>query len=189
MYHQTTPDNKKKEILIDMMTQGQIKVLLCSSSFSMGVHLRGVSICILYGVPDSSEALLQMAGRVAREPDSSGQVIMLSFTHMRSGRKVSPSIHKFLAGKVCRRAALYDGLSNVTTRCHSEGQIMSEQEATCCDVCNIHLPNVLKPYLEAQLSIVSQSSSGTMCADDVQTSELSLLTDDHPSSSTDNLSA
>jgi superfamily II DNA helicase RecQ len=134
MFHKSTPDSQKDAILRDMSsTFGGIKVVLCSSSFSLGLNLCNVLLCIMYGPPDSPETLLQQTGRVARSQYQSGHGIVLSYKGM---GKVSQSMKPFMAGDTCMRSCLLEYLGETVT-----------QDNECCGICHPHVVNPIQQFL------------------------------------------
>lgn len=146
MYHQSTPESEKRRILADMTNfMGNIKILLCTTSFSMGLNLANVAVCMTYGAPDSVESFVQQTGRVAREIDSQGFGIVLTFNRM---GKVAAEIKPVLSGTVCIREAMLRQLDDTVI----------EQEL-CCDVCTPEIMNPISKFLYRAAAISSSHTS------------------------------
>lgn len=135
MYHQSTPDSVKSSILDDMAKpDGNIKVLLCSTSLSMGLNLCNINLAICVGPPESAEMFLQETGRVARHSSTRGQGIVLTFKGMT--RRVT-NMKDFLEGVMCKRTSLLKEL----------GEVVTTRLDSCCDICTTDAVSMLADYV------------------------------------------
>lgn len=128
MFHLSTHANRKK-IVLQIMTSppSKTQVVMCSSSFSLGLNLTGIDYVIHYGAPSSVEEYLQETGRAARELGAHGHVILLRYNRMTAGHTISPAMKEFYRSRYeCRRKFLTEYL-NLAKTANSE---------TCCDLCN-----------------------------------------------------
>lgn len=98
MYHLNTFVSLKTKILNDLVSpNGNIKIVFCSSSLSMGLNLSGISHIIHYGPPTTCDAFFQETGRASREKESHGHSIMFKFPRMASGRKLDRFMKSYVA--------------------------------------------------------------------------------------------
>lgn len=138
MYHQSTPDGKKDSILKDLSSESgsTIKVVLCSSSFSLGVNLKNIAVVCHYGAPSTTEQFIQEVGRVAREPGSTGFSLLLTYSTMLSGRTVDSAMKEFYKTSGCRRSVLLKSLD-----------VKLVNQLPCCDNCNTILHHPFQDFI------------------------------------------
>ncbi len=79
-YHMKTKDNVKQSICkLFADSNSHLRVVLCSSSFSMGLNLRNVDIVVHYGLPSDTDEFLQQTGRAGRTPDHQALSIVFAY--------------------------------------------------------------------------------------------------------------
>lgn len=134
MYHQSTPENSKATILADMARDdGEIKVVLCTTSLSMGLNLANVGLALCVGSVESCEMFMQQTGRVARD-GSKGEGVVLT---VKGSKKNRTNMAGFLAGTICRRKALLTEL----------GETVNTDLNPCCDVCQPDIRSSVWKYI------------------------------------------
>ena len=68
MYHAGTPASAKEHILTSMATDdGDLRILICTVAFGMGVNCKGVRRAIHFGPSKSVELYVQECGRAGRD--------------------------------------------------------------------------------------------------------------------------
>lgn len=76
-FHGGIPKSEKDEKRV-LWTQGEIRVMVATNAFGMGVDKADVRLVIHYQVPDSLESYYQEAGRAGRDAMSSTSIILWS---------------------------------------------------------------------------------------------------------------
>lgn len=139
MFTKVTSDERKAYVLNNLNSPtSTLKVVLCTSSLSVGVNLAKIKYVIHYGLPVSVQDFLQESGRAAREADSIGFSILLTFPHMVKAGTDS-ALRNFASKKCnnCRRAILLEPFNVIPNVL--DGSI-------CCDICH---PDVIDPIVSA----------------------------------------
>lgn len=154
MYHSVTAEEIKSALIKDMKDfNGYTRLILCTSSLSMGVDMADVKYVIHYGVPCTTDDFLQETGRAGREDGSKCHSLVINYPHSVSGRPVSKTMRKFNKRvlKTCRR--------NIILSDYNQKDV---KQNPCCDICT----EVLGPYdfsipgeTSAQSSVTSPSRS------------------------------
>ena len=80
MYHQKT-DDEVKEMIVESFqdSDGTIRVCLSSTSFSMGVDVKGVNTIVHYGACNDLDDYLQESGRAGRQADEQSHAIVMKY--------------------------------------------------------------------------------------------------------------
>lgn len=128
MFTLLTKAERKQQILKELTGElpSQLKVVLCSSSLSMGMNLKCIKYVVHYGPPRSADAFLQETGRASREISSHGHSILLQYPRMTSGRKLDKHMAQYVKAETCLRDILL-----------SKFQAQKPQDQPqCCDVCH-----------------------------------------------------
>ena len=68
MFHANTDDDSKTRIIDQFVSvNGEVKILVCTVAFGMGVNIPNIDLVVHWGVPTSSLAYWQEVGRAARD--------------------------------------------------------------------------------------------------------------------------
>ena len=68
MFHAGIPDSTKTLILKGILkNDGNIRILICTVAFGMGVNCKGVYCVIHFGIPLNIESYVQECGRAGRD--------------------------------------------------------------------------------------------------------------------------
>ena len=129
----------------------KLRVVLCSSSLSMGMNLSGIEYVIHYGIPSTTAMFFQETGRVSRETSVHGHSILMKFSRMASGRKLDANMKLYVKGEQCLRNILLSQF-----KCTKP-----ENQSQCCDVCDdvdCYLMGLMK---ECYDSSITESDSDT----------------------------
>ncbi|EDR05878.1 uncharacterized protein LACBIDRAFT_302478 [Laccaria bicolor S238N-H82] len=76
LYHSKVGQKRKRE-LEEKLQNGEIRILFCTDAVGMGCDMRNISHTILWGLPPSFCALVQQAGRAARDFSKLGEAILI----------------------------------------------------------------------------------------------------------------
>lgn len=172
MYHRGTKEQRRREIIEELSTTPtakECKVVLCSSSFSLGLNLSAI---VHFGCPDNVTEYIQETGRAARERNSHGHAILLTYPRMLSGGSKSPCVKAYAKTKECRRKMLMDNFG-----------IVPDSNQLCCDNCVLNLGDscplikFIKENFEVEQSASSRSSSGSSSLSSWPCDVLDLLED------------
>ncbi|TDL13145.1 P-loop containing nucleoside triphosphate hydrolase protein, partial [Rickenella mellea] len=68
---------KEKRLLEERLARGDVRILVCTEAVGMGCDMRNIDRVVLWGLPPSFCALVQRAGRAARDFSKLGAAILL----------------------------------------------------------------------------------------------------------------
>ena len=155
MYTKLTSDQCKTHVMTEMSKDSNLRVVLCTSSLSVGVNLTDIKYVIHYGIPTSVSDFLQETGRGAREAGATATSIVIGYPHM--VRKGTDKTMKQYARKdltCCRRVTLL-----------SPFHIIPKFQNECCDICQPAMLSVdlvfsfLRKQFICESNVTSSSSS------------------------------
>lgn len=130
MFHMTTNKKIKREICKSFQDErGCIRVVLSSTSFSMGLDVRDVHTVIHYGPANDIDDYLQESGRAGRDPTISCNAVILKYKYCLGSQNITPDMKNYVKAQSCRRLMLLQPFSEDTlslTPLHS-----------CCDICSV----------------------------------------------------
>ena len=127
MFHLNTSKSIKDRVISDLSdAKGKVKVVLCSSSLSMGLNMASIKYVIHYGPPTTADAFLQETGRASRGKDTQGHSIMLTYPRMASGRKLDGTMKSYIKHTSCLRNILLSKF-----KCTKP-----VDQHMCCDICD-----------------------------------------------------
>ena len=126
MFIRITPDEVKQHIIKDMTDpNGNIKILVCTNAFGMGIDCKNVNTVLHFGPPRTVETYLQECGRAGRDGCVSNCVL---FYNRLLCSKIQEEMSKFVFNvKKCRRKCLME--------CFSIEDDTQFKGCLCCDVC------------------------------------------------------
>ena len=125
MFTSVTEPEHKSKILTLFKKNGNLRVVIATIAFGMGVDCPDVRQIVHIGLPDDIGSYIQETGRAGRD----GQISMATLLQARIYHKVDEDIKEYAANtKMCRRNALFGDMDDYTS-----------EELTfkrlCCDVC------------------------------------------------------
>ena len=171
MYHsQTNPDRKKA--IVDSLSRplavGEMTVVHCTSSFSLGLNLRDIEYVVHYDLPHSLTDYVQETGRAAREPTTHGHAIILAYDKMSVGTKVERAMQEVAKTKMCRRDCIM-----------SYFRLTPSPNVKCCDICNQDLAELcpIIPYIRVNREQTGQDTISTVTPSSYSTPSLSSISD------------
>ena len=101
MFHMKTSDVVKSSICKSYDDPaGHIRVVLCSTSFSMGLDVKGVDSVLHYGPANSLEDYIQETGRAGRSKNENCHAILLQYKRSLSSRNILPEMKTYINAKV-----------------------------------------------------------------------------------------
>lgn len=117
----------KQQIINDMVNLlGNIRILICTSAFGMGVNCKDITQIVHFGPPKSIESYVQECGRAGREGLKSRCCIIYNSMLL---LHVSDQIKQFILEKgICRRQQL----NNIF-----QSTLEKAPGCQCCDVCEV----------------------------------------------------
>ena len=132
MYHSKTDPEIQDQIGCSLSNaDGLIRVLFCTTAFSMGVNAQGVHNVIHYGPSNDTDDYLQETGRVGRDGITSSHAVLLKYKHCLGSKLVSKEMKSYVNNQThCRRVTLIDEFY--------EGTVPKQPAHECCDICASH---------------------------------------------------
>ena len=129
MYHRGTGEEQKLTAEAAFTSPDSImRVLLCTSSFGMGVDVVNCHLVIHIGPPKMLDQFLQESGRVGRDEKPSKSVVII-YPRSTSGPGFEDDTKSFIRNtQMCRRSVLMDAIEN----CNTKPLAIPH---TCCDIC------------------------------------------------------
>jgi ATP-dependent DNA helicase RecQ len=125
MYHSNTLDSIKAEIEKDMCdSNGNIRILICTSAAGMGINFSVVNHVIHFGPSYNTDSFIQQMGRAGRDNTQSHHLLLWSSRQLKN---VDVEMIDYMRAKECRRHILmnlYGGMKHALLDLH-----------LCCDNC------------------------------------------------------
>ena len=127
MYHLKTDEEVKESIAESYQDRnGSIRVVLCSTSFSMGLDVKGVNTVVHYGACNDLDDYLQESGRAGRQPDEKCHAIVMKYKQCLGSRNITQDMKAFITTKACRRQLLLKPFTDTNPKTGNHD---------CCDNC------------------------------------------------------
>ena len=128
MYHSMTEEEVKDIIRTDMaQANGEIRVLICTSSAGMGVNFKNVQDIVHFGPPMDIDTFSQQIGRAGRLNESSQHLLLY---HGRQLRNIDSEMLEYCKNEsTCRREILLKHYGYSPTEGRDPHQ--------CCDSCSV----------------------------------------------------
>ena len=128
MYHLKTDKEVKESVSASYQDpEGITRVVLCSTSFSMGLDVKGVNTVIHYGPPTDLDDYIQESGRAGRQLAQKSHAIIIKYKRCLSSKHISKDMKSFITSKTCRRRILLKPFTE-------EFKEMDNAH-DCCDIC------------------------------------------------------
>ena len=115
MFHSTTP-NDVQQFIIDSFSEasGDIRILIATIAYGMGIDVRGVNSAV-------------MSGRIGRDGSPSVSTT-IKYPGDSVGRRTTPGMKDFLKGDQCRRRVILEHFGEQASH-----ELLAKH--SCCDVC------------------------------------------------------
>ncbi|XP_056022113.1 uncharacterized protein LOC125660396 [Ostrea edulis] len=127
MFHSKTSEHIKEKIRMDLETEGQIRILICTNAAGMGVNFKGLHNIVHYGPPRDLDTLIQQMGRAGRDDKCSNELIMFK-NHKGHLKKIDPEVLSLIkTDNQCR--------GSILCKAYSAHSHIFQQKHQCCDVC------------------------------------------------------
>ena len=126
MFTSVTDSHIKEEIIQRFTTHSQLRIVVATIAFGMGIDCPNVRQVIHLGAPDDTESYIQETGRAGRD----GLPALATLINNKKNRKsMSEDIRKYMDNdEVCRRDLLFENMD-------SYEHIDLGSKCLCCDVC------------------------------------------------------
>ena len=132
MFHMKTTDSVKESICKSYHDQfGSLRVVLCTTSFSMGLDVKGVNSVVHYGLANDLEDYIQETGRAGRNPNDKCHAILMKYKRCTSSKNISADMKKYVTSITCRRKQI---LKPFITGLDTDS-VSSTISHDCCDIC------------------------------------------------------
>ena len=149
MFHSCTEETIKQKVLSDFCREhSNIKILIVTVTFGMGVHVEGLYTVIHYGPSRKLDDYFQESGRIGRDGKQSHAVIIL-FPKCFTTCKVEQPMKMYLKTNECRRKPLLEHYGHSST--------CTMEKSLCCDNCASDNSGV--GWVEEQLQNIRLSSN------------------------------
>lgn len=139
--HSGTKTEKKKQA-VEQFSQPlqthEFSVVLCTSSFSLGLDLADIEYVVHYGVPNTVTDFIKETGSASREKTTHGHAVLLTHENMGAGRPIERATKEFYKTSNCRRKIPM-----------AEFGIQPAASDMCCDACAWHISSscAIIPYI------------------------------------------
>lgn len=168
MFHMKTDEDVKSSICKSYQDpKGNIRVVLCSTSFSMGLDVKGVDTVIHYGPANDIDDYLQESGRAGRDPLSQSHAILIKYKRCLGSQNISVPMKNYAKSSECRRKLLMENLgfpADVHETLHSCCDLCRDIckcsckcdnaiDCSCTNRCESKIPNVLDAILRSQFEL------------------------------------
>ena len=128
MYHSST-DSSIKEIIIKLFSSAdtQLRVVIATVAFGMGIDCPQVRQVIHLGSPSDREAYIQESGRAGRD----GQSAVANLLLIKGIRQYADvGMKKYISNSsLCRRSVLFGDFEGYSP-------VSSSKPCSCCDICS-----------------------------------------------------
>ena len=120
-------DNYIKEDIIKLFTKNsQLRIVVATIAFGMGIDCAGVREVVHVGAPDDVESYIQETGRAGR--DGQAALAMLLVTKSKRHLKEESILEYFDNETNCRRDNLFENME-------SYEHVDMGSKCLCCDIC------------------------------------------------------
>ena len=123
-------DQQVKDNIIKLFTsKSQLRIVIATVTFGMGIDCPDVCHIIHYGPPDDLESNIQETGRAGRDGKIACATLLVTKGYK---RYTNDEMHKYVKNDtMCRRVMLFSQMEGY----HA---VPSQQMCLCCDVCQLN---------------------------------------------------
>lgn len=127
MFHKHTDPLVKTNVIKLFTSQSQLRIVICTTAFGMGIDCHDVHHVFHFGPPDYTESYVQETGRCGRDGLPCYATLLLK---RRNPRTLDYSMKEYIRNTSrCRQDVLFERMEGY---CH----ILVEQKCMCCDICS-----------------------------------------------------
>ena len=125
MYTRILPAEKKDEILTSFSNNTNLRLVIATTAFGMGVDIQDVTRVIHWGSPSTTEEYVQETGRSGRNGSDALAILYV----LGSKKHLTPSMRHYIENESqCRRKLLFQDFIMYSDNVNISG-------CKCCDVC------------------------------------------------------
>lgn len=125
-----TDDEVKENICTNYQNEhGNIRVVLCSTSFSMGLDVKEVSTVIHYGPANDIDDYMQEVGRCGRDETQQSHAILIKYKRCLGSQNITKEMKTYVLSDSCRRVHLLVPFTDTAA------PLLPKH--ACCDICSI----------------------------------------------------
>ena len=131
MFHLKTDEEVKENVCSNYQNQsGNIRVVLCSTSFSMGLDVKGIDTVLHYGPANDIDDYMQEVGRCGRDETQQSHAILLKYKRCLGSQNITKEMKEYVRSVSSRRVHLllpFTATASPLLPKHA-----------CCDICSKH---------------------------------------------------
>ena len=155
MFHLTTNEKIKRAVCESFQDpSGLVTVVLCSTSFSMGLDVRSVHTVVHFGPAHDLDDYLQESGRAGRNPSVKCNAVLLRYKNCLSSQNISKEMKEFVKRSDCRRLALLKPFS--------ENSQSLQPAHDCCDNCTVNCHCLCRCTSVCNCEVLCSSTESTI---------------------------
>lgn len=130
MFHLSTSEKIKRAVCTSFQDEGGlIRVVLCSTSFSMGLDVKRVHTVVHYGPANDIDDYLQESGRAGRDPTKQCNAVLIKYKYSLNSLNITSDMKQYVNGTTCRRL-------KVLLPFTKDAESVSPKH-DCCDICSL----------------------------------------------------
>ena len=142
-YHsRVKPERRKKELLFDFL-QGERKIMISTSAFSMGIDIPDIELVVHFNAPVSMTDYIQQIGRAGRDGrkahcvifyDQNGDDDAISNSFIKKAKKQSPEAAKVIKAKLSQ---VHDFINSNNCMVSDILKYQGQHETKTCKRCTV----------------------------------------------------
>ena len=127
-----TTDSVKESICKSYHDEfGSLRVVLCTTSFSMGLDMKGDDRVVHYGLANDLEDYIQETGRAGRNPNNKCHAVPMKYKRCTGSKNISADMKEYGTSTTCRRKQLLKPFMHGTDM----DSVCPTVSHDCCDTC------------------------------------------------------
>ena len=142
-YHsRIKPERRKKQLLFDFL-QGERKIMISTSAFSMGIDVPDIELIVHFNAPISMTDYIQQIGRAGRDGrkahcvlfyDQNGDDEAISNSFIKKAKKQSPKVAKVIKAKLSQ---VHDFINSNNCMVSDILEYQGQHETKTCKRCTV----------------------------------------------------
>ena len=130
MFHLKTDEEVKENVYANYQNEsGNNRVVLCSTSFSMVLDMKGIDTVIHYGPANDIDDYMQEVGRCGRDETQQSHAILFKYKHCLVSQNISKEMKEYVRSVSCRRVQLLFSFTETAA------SLLPKH--ACCDLCSV----------------------------------------------------